>query len=227
MIESHLEVPAARPQLLATEHWGLLASRGSTQAEVLSRTSMFFTLISAGLVSIALVGQATSFDETFGLFSIVVLSFVALIGVLTHVRLVMTAMEDLMYVLAMNRLRGAYTAIDPGLAPYLMASPYDDRAGAGRTYDFLEIQGPLRHIIGSSFLYMATVEGAVVGLLAGAVVRGLGGVLGVSIGLGAVFAVIYFVVSMSLSNRGYRGFWRHYRPLAPTPVDAAPRKSGL
>jgi hypothetical protein len=51
--------PSVRAQLLATEHWGLLASRSTTQSEVLTRISMFFTFTSTSVVSVALVGQAT------------------------------------------------------------------------------------------------------------------------------------------------------------------------
>ena len=51
--------PSVRAQLLATEHWSLLASRSTTQGEVLTRISMFLTFTSASLLSVALVGQAT------------------------------------------------------------------------------------------------------------------------------------------------------------------------
>ncbi|BDZ45612.1 hypothetical protein [Naasia aerilata] len=122
--------PPVRAQLLATEHWSLLASRSTTQSEVLTRINMFLTLVSAGLVSLALVGQATRFSEMFGLFSIVVLAFICLVGVLTEIRVLNVGMEDLMYVLAMNRLRAAYVALDPGIEPYLLASAHDDRRGA-------------------------------------------------------------------------------------------------
>ena len=48
---------ALRIQILATEHWSLLASRSTTQSEVLTRIAMFLTFVSASLLSLALVGQ--------------------------------------------------------------------------------------------------------------------------------------------------------------------------
>lgn len=126
-----------RAQLLATERWSLLASRSTTQSEVLTRINMFLTLVSAGLVSLALVGQATGFSDAFIIFAITVLGFVCVVGVLTQLRVFNVGMEDLMYVVAMNRLRGAYVALDLGIAPYLMASPHDDEAGSTQTYYFL------------------------------------------------------------------------------------------
>ncbi|NUS37127.1 MAG: hypothetical protein HOQ04_11870, partial [Pseudarthrobacter sp.] len=117
------EVPASvRAQLLATEHWGLLASRSTTQGEVLTRISMFLTFTSASVVSVALVGQATGFSDAFGLVAVVVLAIDAAVGLLTQLRVMNVAHEDLMYVTAMNRLRAAYVDLDPGVAPYLMAA---------------------------------------------------------------------------------------------------------
>ena len=78
--------PNVRAQLLATEHWSLLASRSTTQGEVLTRISMFLTLTSAGLVSLALVGQATDFSGAFPTFAIAVLGIVLLVGFLTQLR---------------------------------------------------------------------------------------------------------------------------------------------
>ena len=67
-------VPSVRAQLLATEHWSLLASRSTTQNELLVRIAIFLTLVSASVVSLALIGQATDFDGRFDAFTIVLFS---------------------------------------------------------------------------------------------------------------------------------------------------------
>src|SRR3954465_3883377 len=144
--------PAVRAQLLATEHWSLLASRSTTQSEVLTRINMFLTLVSAGLVSLALVGQAMGFSEEFRLFAIAVLAFVCVVGVMTQIRVANVGEEDLMYVLAMNRLRGAYIDMDPAVAPYFMASPHDDRPGSQQTYFFLGRRSDFSQLAGSSMI---------------------------------------------------------------------------
>jgi hypothetical protein len=210
------EAPAVRAQLLATEHWGLLASRGATQSEMLSRISMFLTLISAGLVSIALVGQASGFGPVFATFAVIVLAFIAVVGFLTQLRVTAVGMEDLMYVLAMNRLRGAYLDLDPGVAPYFMASPHDDRPGIVRTYDFLGVQRNFTHVGGSSFVLIMVIESAVVGLLAGAVLHAMVGLLAVTIPVGVVVCVLYFAGSLWRSGRRFFTFWAGYRPLRPS-----------
>lgn len=97
------------------------------QAEVLTRISIFLTLTSAGLVGLALAGQAMTFDGTFVLLAVTILVVVIIVGQLSQIRVLNVGVEDLSYVLAMNRIRAAYAEIDPGIVPYLMTSRFDDR----------------------------------------------------------------------------------------------------
>jgi hypothetical protein len=58
---AEFEVPvASRVQVLATEHWSLLSTRGLPWNEMFSRASMFFTILSGSVVALALVAQAGS-----------------------------------------------------------------------------------------------------------------------------------------------------------------------
>ena len=74
---------AVRAQLLATEHWSLLASRSTTQNEVLTRIAIFLTLVSAGLVTFGMLGQATSFRDWFGVAALGVLALLVLLSLIT------------------------------------------------------------------------------------------------------------------------------------------------
>ncbi|MEO6505126.1 MAG: hypothetical protein ABIO15_03800 [Terrimesophilobacter sp.] len=208
--------PSVRAQLLATEHWSLLASRSTTQSEVLTRISMFLTLTSAGLVSLALVGQATDFSGAFPTFAIAVLGIVLLVGILTQMRVTNVSMEDLAYVLAMNRLRAAYTELDPGIAPYLMASRYDDFSGSRQTYYFLGPRG-ISHLAGSSMVFSMAVNAALVGVLFAGISSNLAASTTLAIGIGAFGALIYFGVSLWYGARKYFQFWKTYSPQFPTP----------
>jgi len=62
---------AVRAQILATEHWSLLATRSMTWNEIFSRASMFITVLSAAVVALALVAQATAFGSGFRLFAFI------------------------------------------------------------------------------------------------------------------------------------------------------------
>lgn len=106
-------VLARRVQMLATEHWGLLAARGTAQSEVLTRITIFLTLVSAGLVTIGLLGQASGYAEWFSPAMLAILAFVAAIGLMTQLRVIDVGSEDMMYVVGMNRLRGGYVDLDP------------------------------------------------------------------------------------------------------------------
>jgi hypothetical protein len=135
--------PSVRAQLLATEHWSLLATRSTTQSEVLSRITTFLMLVSASIVSLALIGQATRFDRRFITFALVLLGLVVMVGALTQMRLGNAAIEDLAHVVGMNRLRAAYVELDPGIERYLVTSAHDDDNGIWQTYNHLMGPNPI------------------------------------------------------------------------------------
>jgi hypothetical protein len=219
MAEDQVSDPSpSRAQLLATEHWGLLASRSTAQSEVLTRISMFLTLVSAALVSLALVGQATDFSDAFVGFAVGVLAFVSIVGILTQMRVLNVGMEDLMYVLAMNRLRAAYVDIDPGVRPYLMASPHDDEAGSGRTYYFLGNRSSFSQVGGSSMMFIMVVNSALIGLLVAAVAAILGAPTALVITIGVLAGLAYFFFFLARGARQYQDVWKTHTPISPSPT---------
>src|SRR5262245_16104393 len=111
---------AVRAQILATEHWSLLATRSMTWNEVFSRAAMFVTVLSAAVVALALVAQATTFGAGFRLFALLVLPIVLLVGLATVIRLADANTDDFGLVLGMNRLRHAYLELAPELEPYFV-----------------------------------------------------------------------------------------------------------
>lgn len=209
---------AVRAQLLATEHWSLLASRSTTQSEVLSRISMLLNLVSAALVSLALVGQATQFSDTFVIFAIAVLAIVSLTGLLTQVRVMHVGNEDLMYVLAMNRLRAAYVELDPGIDRSLMASRFDDRAGLAQTYFFLQPKRGAIQFFGSSMMFTIAVNSTLCGLLAAAITGVSGAGTPSLITVGVLVCLGFAAWSTWWGGRRFRAVWRDYVPLHPSPT---------
>ncbi|GAA3865602.1 hypothetical protein GCM10022381_06640 [Leifsonia kafniensis] len=208
--------PSVRAQLLATEHWSLLASRSTTQSEVLTRISMFLTLTSAALVSLALVGQANDFDGIFPSFAVVVLAIVLLVGLLTQLRVMNTMMEDLQYVIAMNVLRAAYAELDPGIERYFMSSRFDDLAGSRQTYYFLGPRGPSQ-VLGSSMTFIVAVNSTLLGLLTAAAAGFITASAELAAAIGAAVGLALFAFSLWRSTRVYFRFWKRYTPQFPTP----------
>ncbi|MCU1445054.1 hypothetical protein [Cryobacterium sp.] len=217
--------PAVRAQLLATEHWSLLASRSTAQSEVLTRISMFLTLVSAGLVSLALAGQATDFDEGFPGLAITLLGIILLVGTLTQLRVYNVGMEDLVYVLAMNRLRGAYAELDPGIAKFLMASRYDDRAGSITTYYAFAARN-WSQVLASSMLFITAVNSTLMGLLLAGITLGVGWPLTLGLTIAVLGGLGFLTVSVFLGGFRYSRVWSQYTPLFPSPPAAPPAQPG-
>ncbi|WP_244284128.1 hypothetical protein [Agromyces badenianii] len=201
-----------RAQMLATEHWSLLASRSTTQSEVLTRIAIFLTLVSAGLVTLGVLGNATEFRGWFGIAALGVLLLLALLGAITQIRVFNTATEDLAYVLAMNRLRGAYLDLDPGLERYFMMGTTDDGPGVDKTYYPFATRDRTQ-MFGSSMMVMLVVNTALSGLLVGALVYAITVSVGWSIAAGAIVAVAVFLYWMFWGYRSYVQVMRAHVPL--------------
>jgi hypothetical protein len=125
---------AVRVQMLATEHWSLLATRSLSWNEAFARASMFLSLLTGAVVALALVAQATAFGEGFVLFALLILPVVLFIGLATYVRLLEINNEDYVWVRGMNRLRGAYLQIDPELAQWFITGTTEDAVDIFRTF---------------------------------------------------------------------------------------------
>jgi hypothetical protein len=117
------------PTFLSTEHWGLLGTRSMVWNEAFSRVSTFLNALSASVVALALVADATGFDRSFRVFALILLPMIFFLGLATYVRVTQINLEDVFMVAAMNRLRHAYIVHAPELEPYFTTGWRDDAAG--------------------------------------------------------------------------------------------------
>jgi hypothetical protein len=155
--------PAVRAQLLATEHWSLLATRSTAQSEVLSRITTFLMLVSSSIVGLALIGQVTRFDGRFIALALVLIGVLVVIGTMTGIRVGNASMEDLALVIGMNRLRAGYLELDPGLDRYLVTSPHDDDEGVWQTYNPLLGRHQFSNVVASSGTFITVVTAGLAG----------------------------------------------------------------
>src|SRR5690348_3586697 len=199
-------------QILATEHWSLLATRALTYQESLGRVNMFLTVLSGSVIALALVAQAAHFGPAFISVAIFMLSVVFFVGLLTVGRLLMLNLDDYMWVVAMNRLRHAYLELHPELESNFTASPHDDLAGVLQTLG-VEPLGASR--IGSLFHNLITLPG-----MLGVIVAAVGGAVGAlaAAGFGAP-AVVDLLVGMVffLAAVAVVAVWGRRSVKAPTP----------
>ncbi|HEX9098685.1 MAG TPA: hypothetical protein VF956_04260 [Candidatus Dormibacteraeota bacterium] len=212
---------ATRLQILATEHWSLLATRSLTYTESLGRVNMFLGILSGAVIALALVAQADRFGTTFIAIAIFMLSVVFFTGVATVRRLVMLNFDDYRWVVGMNRLRHAYLELHPELEPNFITSQYDDLPGALQTLGLSPTTAPT---LGTIFHAAVTLPGMVSVIVAavGGAIAGLA-----AVGFGApTFAVVLvgalaFAAAVALMFQANRRSFRRYSPSSeprfPTP----------
>jgi hypothetical protein len=153
--------------ILATEHWSLLGTRSLIWNEAMSRATVFLTVLSASIIALALLADATGFGPQTTTLALVLLPVVLLLGIATYVRLVQINNEEFKLVLAMNRLRYAYLQIAPGLEPYFTTGHHDDERGLVTTY-MLNRPSRLRlwlHFLVNTPTIVATVDGALAAVI--------------------------------------------------------------
>jgi hypothetical protein len=205
---------AVRAQLLATEHWSLLATRTMTWNEVYSRAGMFVTVLSAAVVALALVAQATAFGPGFRTFALLVLPVVLLMGLLTLLRLSDANAEEVGLVLGMNRLRQAYLELAPELEPYFVTGHGDDEASILQTYGLSADVRFSRFLAGTPTL-VAAINVVVAGVLAALVTQALGAPAASVVAVGVIVAGATSIAFFALAYRAVAGMRRAHRPLFP------------
>lgn len=201
-------------QFLVTEHWSLLATRSMTWTEIFSRTGTYLTVLSAAVIALSLVANATGFGPDFRTFAMLILPIVLLIGVGTFFRLIEADVEDAWLVLGMNRLRHAYVELAPELETYFIASHHDDRPGLVQTYAFRSRVG-VTHWMSGSPLVVGVVDAVVTGVLAAVICQASGASPSLRTVVGVLAAVVTAVVLGIIGYRKVHGVSRDYHPRFP------------
>jgi hypothetical protein len=194
------------PQFLATEHWSLLATRSMSWNESFARTSMFLTSLSTATVALALVGSATSFRAEFIVFALVVLAITLFLGVATYVRLVQVNNEDLYWVAGMNRLRGVYAQLTPGIENEFVTGVTLDVPGFAESYGAMQVTGwaPLHFFVttpGVVATICSVLAGVVGGLIALQAAPAMTSGLGVGVVVAVAAAVLFVIYNRRQSTR--------------------------
>lgn len=212
-------------QILATEHWSILATRALTYQESLGRVNMFLAILSGAVIALALVAQADRFGPVFISIAIFMLAVVMVTGVFTIARLMSLNRDDFRWVVAMNRLRSAYLDLHPELEPHFTTSPHDDLHGV---LDTLGIAPTGASRLGTVFHELQTLPGtlsvivsAVGGAIGGLIAIGFGAPV-VAVPLAGIFLfVIAFVLLAAWGRRAVQGLDPGLMPRFPSPPKSA------
>jgi hypothetical protein len=212
--------PSARIQMLATEHWSLLATRSLSWSEAFSRSSMFLSALTGTVVALALVAQALP-GEGILVFALLLLPVVLFLGVATFARLVAINNEDIQWVIGMNRIRHAYVELAPELEQYFVSGIYDDVPGVMKTFAATAGPGQFIHHFVTTPGMVAVIDGVIAGVLAGVVSGFVGASQLISIGVGAVAFVVTIGVLLTYQDRSVARLATKTVPRFPGPSDIA------
>jgi hypothetical protein len=209
-------VAAGKLQILATEHWSLLATRSLTYTESLGRVNMFLAILSGAVIALALVAQADRFGPVFIAIAILTLSVVLFTGVATISRLMQLNRDDFRWVIGMNRLRHGYLDLHPELERNFTTSPYDDVSGALQTFgiDVTAARG-----LGSAVHVFQTLPG-MLSVIVAAVAGAIGALAAVAIDLPPlvvllVGAAVFVLAVLVMGIWSRRSFGRDDPSLTP------------
>lgn len=113
-------------QILATEHWSVLAQRSLVYNEAFTRVATFLTLVSMSLVGLALLAQVMNVGSGLLTVAAVTLVFDLVVGFATIARVLGAVDDDLRAMHGMSRIRHGYIQLVPELRPYFTAPVHDD-----------------------------------------------------------------------------------------------------
>jgi len=190
-------------EILTTEHWSLLSSRTLGYQEVIGRTTIFVSIVSATVVALAVLAQPRYFGSAFYWFALLLLSVAFGIGIATFFRSVTINYEDAMWVAGMDLLRKAYVQIVPELKPYFVTSHESEdeqqRLGHGSRQRLVNIA--------NSLTTTSSVVAALNSVLAGALASDVSALAGAGATIDVIAGVIVSLVSGTL-HVGYAARFR-------------------
>ena len=208
--------------ILATEHWSLIGSRSLLWNEAYSRTTIFLGALSAAIVALALVANATGFGPRTATLALVLLPVVLFLGIATHIRVVEINQAETELMLAMNRLRNAYLRIAPAVEPYFSTSPHDDEQGLTASSMLASFGGrglrPWGHFLSNTPTVIATIDAALAAATAVLAVRKAGAATALAVAVGAVAFLVVWTALFLLQRQSLSPL-RRSKPRFPTPPD--------
>lgn len=214
--------PAMRLQMLSTEHWSLLASRGLAWTDTFSRTGMFLSTLSFAVVALALVAQASSFGDGFRLFALAVLPVVLFLGIGTLLRLDSCNYHELLCVAGMNRIRAMYLELSPDLERAFVMGSDDGWPGIMQTMAVVPGRSNLVNHLAATPVQIAVLDAVLVAAIASLLALQLGTTSEVAFGAGAIGFIVGLALLLWLTQHTMAAANRSYRPRFPGSGRAEP-----
>ncbi|TPL55157.1 hypothetical protein FJ937_05890 [Mesorhizobium sp. B2-4-4] len=185
-------------QCMTTEHFVLQTARAATIQEANQRANLFLTSVSSVAIALSFVAQVTKMGTPFVLFSLILLPCVFFIGLVTFVRAVQVAIEDMVHARGMARIRHYYVEVAPAMQSYLVHSTHDDRSAV--LVDKGLSPSPLQYFMTTAGM-VSVISSAIAGVFTGiaaTAAAGAGMALGLAAGMLAFAASVFVLRSYHL-----------------------------
>lgn len=217
------EVIGQKLQILTAEHFGLLNARSQSWSESFSRVSMFLSVLTGSVISLALIAQAAHFGSMFVGAAALILTVDLIVGIITVSRLLAINQEDVRWTAGINRLRHGYLEFHPDLAPYFITGSHDDASGLAATLGWYIVpRGALARLANGS-----TSLPGMIGVLVSVIAAVVGALIAISAQLSllaiiALGGLCFVVTAWALTVYTRRKFSRFMAALPvafPTPSE--------
>jgi hypothetical protein len=180
---------AALLSALVTEHFVLQSVASSTIGESGSRAAIYLSALSSGLVAI---GFASSSPKTLAVLAYTVLPTVFILGYFTMVRLIDTAVENIVAQTRIDGIRRYYSGLHP-LAPEFFPPEGDAASGRhGVRYGRWSLLFTMASMITIVNAVLGGTTVALIGSLALHLATPASVAIGVIVGLGMLAATLYY-----------------------------------
>jgi len=198
--ETGLRDPRAL-DILTTEHWSLLSTRTLGYQEMFARTTIFTAVLSATLIALAFLAQATHFGRQTLLLALLLISVALFIGVTTFVRSVAINCEDARWLNGMNLLRHAYLQMVPELERFFVTghAPNADQLSLG--YGTAQRGATLVNSLTTTSSVVAALNSVLAGSLASDIAALLNGGILLDAIIGAAISLMSAVLHVRLAAR--------------------------
>jgi hypothetical protein len=178
---------------LTAEHFVLQTAATSTISEAAARSSLYVFSLSSSLVAIGFASQS---PRVFMPFVAAVLPAVFLLGVLTVIRLVDTALENIQYLAAIARVRSYYRTLGPEALAYFGA---DSGRWPEASSPPSQRLGPFIALLGTTAAMIAFINNVVAGAV---VTLGINALLGgnhvaIALSCGIVSVLVFMMAFLT------------------------------
>ena len=203
--------------ILTTEHWSLLSSRNLGYQEMFGRATIFIAVVSALVVALALLAQATRFGREALLVTALLIAVALFVGLTTFARAVAINYEDARWVHGMSLLRQAYFEIAPGLEAYFVTDHDPDADPRQLAHGSPQRIRNLAASLTTTSSVVATLNSVLAGALAGDLVALAGARLAVFATAGAAVSIVSGFAHVRVAARFRR---RHAASTPPAKLGA-------